>query len=366
MKVNHLLTSLLLCALTLGSMSCGKDSDNSVVDNPSQSQGNQQNPGNHNDPSGPDVQAELLSELSCTVSEFASQYKKLKVGTPVDVTITDVSDDNLPQLTRILKSISGSSISKSASSDYIFVIVLLSPDSNLTEIPAEAFAGCDVITSITLPESVEVVAAAAFADCVNLDVVKILTDLVSFAEDAFDVDINIDTLASTATVTETVSKISFKTQFDKIQLSPVEFRTKLVLPGSETMTRLRHKFLGWALSKDAVRPDFAPNAIASNLDVDCLYAVWQPLPFVARFHNNFDYKAGYTFWNYNKGDNIYFSTPYNIPEGLYFDYWADEYGNRFVFDEYDGRDIDLYPVYTTTPPQDNSSTLEDYNYNKVN
>lgn len=365
MKIRQLFTSLLLCALTLGTMSCGKDSDNPVPDTPSGSQDTPGNSGNQDNPDTPNTpDSQLLSDLTCKVSEFASQYKKLKVGSPVNVTITDVSDANLPELSKTLKSISGPSLSKAASDEYIFVIVLLSPDSDLTEIPAEAFAGCDVITSITLPESVEVVAAAAFADCVNLDVVKILTDLVSFAEDAFDVDINIDTLASTATVTETISKISFNTQFDKIQLSPVEFRTKLVLPGSETMARLRHKFLGWALSENSTRPDFAPNAIASNLDVDCLYAVWQPLPFMIRFHNNFDYKAEYFCCEY-KGDYIYFFTPYNIPEGLYFDYWADEYGNRFVFDEYDGRDIDLYPVYTSTPPKPTSS-LEEYNYNKVN
>lgn len=127
------------------------------------------------DDSNPDntVVGTLVSSLECTVKDFAVKYITLKKGEKVFVTLTDVSDANLAQVSETLRKMSVTRISKSGSDQFRVILVLKSQES-LTKIPAKAFKGCTAISEITIPESVRKIEAGAFADCTELSEIEIL------------------------------------------------------------------------------------------------------------------------------------------------------------------------------------------------
>lgn len=56
---------------------------------------------------------------------------------------------------------------------------------NITEIPVEAFYGCGLISSITLPETIETIGADAFRDCSGLKTIFIPKSVTSIGSNAF-------------------------------------------------------------------------------------------------------------------------------------------------------------------------------------
>ncbi len=107
----------------------------------------------------------LVSELKCTVAEFATKYTTLKKGEKVNVTLTDVSDANISKLAQTLQKMSATTISKAASDDNYIVVLVLESKDELTKIPAEVFKDCKAIVSVTIPECVELIESGAFDGC---------------------------------------------------------------------------------------------------------------------------------------------------------------------------------------------------------
>lgn len=154
--------SILLMAFTMGLVSCVSEDEPTPDDQISEAD--------------QISEGELLSELICTVDEFADKYKSLKKGELVSLTISDVSNDNISSLAAVLKLMSGNAISKTGTDGYIVELVLESQKS-LTVIPEYAFARCNALVSITLPEGVVSIEQGAFGDCINLKDISIPSSL---------------------------------------------------------------------------------------------------------------------------------------------------------------------------------------------
>ncbi|MCQ2252978.1 MAG: DUF4595 domain-containing protein [Bacteroidales bacterium] len=166
-------------SLSIAATSCSKDDDDNANKDNTEQTGNDQNP---------TEEVKLVSELKCTVAEFADKYTTLKKGEAVKVTLTDVSNSNIAKVSEILKKMSGSTTLQKAGKEsaYIIALYLQSADGNaLTEIPAEAFKGCTAIKSIEIPETVTKILADAFVGCSGLETVK-LPENVEITEGAFE------------------------------------------------------------------------------------------------------------------------------------------------------------------------------------
>jgi len=193
MSKKRLFLNMGLAAVLLGSSivfgSCGNDDDDPLPNgNGQQTADNSDKPGNSDTPGNSDNPEEtvLVSELRCTVAEFASKYQTLKKGEKVTVTLTDVSNANLADVANVLRKMSQTQVSKSGDGlQYLISLILECLDGTLTEIPADVFKDCQALLSITIPDSVLEILANAFAGCVNLEAASI-PENANIAADAFD------------------------------------------------------------------------------------------------------------------------------------------------------------------------------------
>ena len=177
-----LLVTLLGTSLIMGS--CGDDEEptpnNQIQPNPNP------DPEPNPDPNKPVDQDKLVSELKCTVDEFATKYTTLKKGEKVTVTLTDVSDANIAKVSETLKKMSADPISKAGEAKYIVTLILESISNALKTIPADTFKGVEVLREVVIPACVEAIQSDAFAECVNLVSAKILGADTKVDEKAFE------------------------------------------------------------------------------------------------------------------------------------------------------------------------------------
>ena len=164
--------------------SCGDDEEptpnNQIQPNPNP------DPEPNPDPNKPVDQEKLVSELKCTVDEFATKYTTLKKGEKVTVTLTDVSDANIAKVSETLKKMSADPISKAGEAKYMVTLILESISNALKTIPADTFKGVEVLREVVIPACVEVIQSDAFAECVNLVSAKILGADTKVDEKAFE------------------------------------------------------------------------------------------------------------------------------------------------------------------------------------
>ncbi len=212
MKNRYLFKVGFACALLCASVvytSCGDDDDPTPSnqntsgtqnptggdENPSGGNNNQQTGGNENqqtggneneNPNKPVDEVTLVSELKCTVAEFATKYTTLKKGEKVTVTLTDVSDANIAKVSETLKKMSADPISKAGEAKYIVSLILESISNALKTIPADTFKGVEVLREVVIPACVEAIQSDAFAECVNLVSAKILGADTKVDEKAFE------------------------------------------------------------------------------------------------------------------------------------------------------------------------------------
>ena len=129
--------------------SCGDDEEptpnNQIQPNPNP------DPEPNPDPNKPVDQEKLVSELKCTVDEFATKYTTLKKGEKVTVTLTDVSDANIAKVSETLKKMSADPISKAGEAKYIVTLILESISNALKTIPADTFKGVEVLREVVIP-----------------------------------------------------------------------------------------------------------------------------------------------------------------------------------------------------------------------
>ncbi len=384
MRNRNLLKVGFLAALLVASAvmsSCGKGDD------PAPDNGGQQNPGGQDKPDGPvnpvnpdnpenPVVDANVTDLKCTVAEFAEKYKTLKTGVPVKVTLTDVSDANIVQVSEILRKMSQSAALSKAGNDavYFLTLVLESVQNALKTIPADTFKGVEVLREVVIPACVEAIKSDAFAECVNLTVVKILGEETKVEETAFEgcsEEIKVEQVGDDKKVS-----LSFDGNGQKLGSAPevVIYKDKTILPGQGSMKRGGYQFLGWAKSADAKKPDYLSGDEYSG-SVDRLYAVWRNVQVFINYHGNYTNEDLVTNEFATTGSIIespdypaqtysFLYSSYPVPEGMVFKCWKDldgiyyNAGDTIVNDS----DVDLYPVFEK--PQ-SSFAVQPWNINDL-
>jgi len=176
-----------LMSISFAYTSCSKEDDSPAQNNQEVTGGTTDKP---SDEKTDDVV--LVSELKCTVAEFATKYTTLKKGEKVNVTLTDVSDANISKVAQTLQKMSATTISKAASDDNYIVVLVLESKDELTKIPAEVFKDCKAIVSVTIPECVELIESGAFDGCSALEAVKILSEVAVIQEGAFAENVKVE------------------------------------------------------------------------------------------------------------------------------------------------------------------------------
>ncbi len=278
--------------------SCGGDGDDpqptpQVKPNPDNPGGSTDNPGGNTDKPNPDnpgndnstpdkPEVVLVSELKCTVAEFATKYQTLKKGEPVSVTLTDVSDANIAQVSETLKNMSAQTLAKAGETGYILRLVLESISNALKTIPADTFKGVEVLREVVIPACVEVIQSDAFAECVNLVSAKILGADTKVDEKAFE---NANAEIKVEQVAPDGKSLKFDGNGYKLGTEPSVqiFKESTSLPDAGTMQRPGFNFLGWAKAADAKTADFESGASFGG-DAEVLYAVWKPYQFLITYH----------------------------------------------------------------------------------
>lgn len=329
--------STLLCA-SVAISGCHKGDD------PSPDNGGQQNT----------VDGVLLSELRCTVAEFADKYIQLKQGVPVTVTLTDVTDANIAKVSETLRKMHVTAPLSKAGADtqYIITLIMESVSEALKEIPTDAFKGVDVIRELVIPACVETVKSGAFAECLNLELVKILGSNTKVDAKAFDgdrEDIRIE-------IADGNVSLKFDGNGFKGGIAPgmVIYKESTILPDQGSMERPGFKFLGWAKSADAKKAEYEAGS-SFNGKADVLYAVWKSYQFAITYHfdpqNPDRTDVQVLTGKYIESEhpvfgpvNNYYEPDYNKQ---YFKCWKDSEGNEYNQREPVSiyQDLDLYPVY---------------------
>ncbi len=293
----------------------------------------------------------MVSELKCTVAEFATKYQTLKKGEPVSVTLTDVSDANIAQVSETLKKMSAQTLAKAGESVYILRLVLESISNALKTIPADTFKGVEVLRKVVIPACVEAIQSDAFAECVNLVTAKILGADTKVDEKAFE---NANAEIKVEQVAPDGKTLKFDGNGYKLGTEPSVqiFKESTSLPDAGTMQRPGFNFLGWAKAADAKTADFEAGASFGG-DAEVLYAVWKSYQFTITYHVDPDNASKFSE-QVMTGLYLESVSPlFNLGQvdrnskGQYFKCWKDSNGNMYMpgtpVTIY--RDCDLYPVY---------------------
>ncbi len=290
----------------------------------------------------------MVSERKCTVAEFATKYQTLKKGEPVSVTLTDVSDANIAQVSETLKKMQASATLAKAGTDakYIITLIIESVSEALKTIPANTFKGVEVLREVVIPACVEVIQSDAFAECVNLEVVKILGKETKVDEKAFEdckEDIKIEQMADDKVF------LKFDGNGNKGGVAPgvVIYKESTELPGQGAMERPGFNFLGWAKSADAKKADYEAGSTFAG-EADVLYAIWKPYQFVITYHNEDGsvWKEDLHSGTQLEKEEVLLREDFLWSSQRLFRGWRDDEGNLYapesllvVF-----HDCDLYPV----------------------
>jgi len=330
--------SLLGASLMLGS--CGSEDD----PQPDNQTPNNQKPDDQKPDDQKPADEVLVSELKCTVTEFATKYTTLKKGEKVTVTLTDVSDDNLANVAKTLKAMQAKTLSKEGGVQYIIVLVLESVDNELKTIPADIFKSIEVLREVVIPACVEAIKSDAFADCVNLVSAKILGSATKVDEKAFanaNADFKLEQAAQDGKYLKFDGNGFKQGSVPEILI----YKETVTLPDAGAMLRPGFNFLGWAKTADSKKADYEACASFDG-DAEVLYAVWKPYQYVITYYYEHGYSEMLLSGTALESKELVFPTRLSGNNRI-FKGWRDEEGNLYApgapITIY--QDCDLYEVW---------------------
>ena len=184
-----------LCAASFSICACGDDDDDSPqndnnTSNNSNSNSNDNNNGNtinNSEPNGVSTQNSDPIATEVAVADFQSYLDKAAEGVVYDITIKDLTDENLETIRNVWgyynNPAAQSGWCSNGKYDKLSFSITIKQNEKLTKIGGFCFEFCPA-TSISIPEGIKKIGTTAFAECPNLTKIVLpttVTDIDNFA-----------------------------------------------------------------------------------------------------------------------------------------------------------------------------------------